>query len=169
MEKQRTIQIRNGDMWVNFTIYTCEACKKDVRESDVHHIEKTGEVFCWDCAFKRNKISGDEYIKWCSIKLTGLRATVYNDEIYLTTSKYFPFERQHKRRNQKVYSEWRTSVFQRDNFTCQNCGIRGSELNAHHIKSYMEYPDMRHDINNGITLCKACHIEEHKRLRRENV
>jgi len=55
------------------------------------------------------------------------------------------------------YVEWRSKVFVRDNFTCQECGAKGVELNAHHIKSSTYYPETRFDINNGVTLCLECH------------
>lgn len=58
---------------------------------------------------------------------------------------------------------WKTSVFIRDDYICQMCGERGKTLNAHHIKSFAEYPELRADIANGITLCKQCHIEKHKK------
>lgn len=61
----------------------------------------------------------------------------------------------------KEYSAWRTSVYERDNYTCQECGKKGNEtggyLNAHHIKRYSEFPNLMFDINNGITLCQKCH------------
>ena len=65
-------------------------------------------------------------------------------------------------RNSKEYADWRNAVFERDDYICQKCGQRGGELNAHHIKLYADYPDLRLDLNNGITFCKECHIEEHK-------
>ncbi len=39
---------------------------------------------------------------------------------------------------------------------CYLCEAR-KELEAHHLKSFIQYPDLRFDINNGITLCKKCH------------
>ena len=56
------------------------------------------------------------------------------------------------------YRVWRESVFARDNFTCQLCGVRGGRLAAHHIKPYAKYPQYRRDVGNGITLCRSCHV-----------
>lgn len=60
-------------------------------------------------------------------------------------------------RHRREYKEWRTSVYERDNYTCQCCGARGTELNAHHINSFADYPELRYDVNNGITMCTKCH------------
>jgi 5-methylcytosine-specific restriction endonuclease McrA len=62
-----------------------------------------------------------------------------------------------KIRTSKKYAEWRTSVFKRDNYTCQHCGIVGGLLRADHIKPFAYFPELRLSIDNGRTLCDGCH------------
>lgn len=69
------------------------------------------------------------------------------------------------------YRQWRSDVFTRDDFTCQECGRIGGKLNAHHKKGFssilqkyeittleeaLECEELW-DINNGKTLCEECH------------
>ena len=60
------------------------------------------------------------------------------------------------------YIEWRSFVFERDKYTCQDCGEKGGYLHAHHIKSWARYPKLRYELNNGITYCKECHANHDK-------
>lgn len=66
-------------------------------------------------------------------------------------------------RNMPEYIEWRKLVYKRDQYTCVACGATG-KLNAHHIKSWVGHPDLRFDVDNGITLCNECHKKKHPHL-----
>ena len=67
------------------------------------------------------------------------------------------YSQAYRERRNGQYKTWRTEVFQRDDYTCKGCGQKGGYLTAHHIKSFARYPDLRYDIDNGITLCEPCH------------
>jgi len=64
-------------------------------------------------------------------------------------------------RRSDEYAEWRTAVFERDEYTCQLCGQVGHQLVAHHIYLFSEFPDLRFDVDNGLTLCRSCHSSLH--------
>ena len=55
------------------------------------------------------------------------------------------------------YKAWRTAVFERDDYTCQECHVRGGHLHAHHIKPFSTHERLRFDVKNGLTLCRKCH------------
>lgn len=65
-------------------------------------------------------------------------------------------------RPMKATQEWRTEVFERDNYDCQKCGQHGGTLNAHHILGWARYEEARFKVSNGITLCWECHNNFHK-------
>lgn len=84
-----------------------------------------------------------------------------------------------KDRNLVEYKEWRKFVFARDRYTCVFCNARNHpglgysvQLEADHIKSWTDYPELRYEISNGRTLCKSCHSKrtaEQHRERMKNV
>lgn len=70
----------------------------------------------------------------------------------------FATTEQHMARNNTYYKEWQRKVFERDNYTCQCCGKRGGNLNAHHLYNFSEYENLRYDVENGVTFCEECHL-----------
>lgn len=75
------------------------------------------------------------------------------------------------------YRQWRSDVFQRDNYTCQKCGKNKCYFEAHHLKTkksiFLKYKittlqealkcEELFNINNGVTLCFDCHRNIHRR------
>jgi len=62
---------------------------------------------------------------------------------------------------------WREAVFARDNFTCNKCKQNGI-INAHHILNFSSHIELRTSIENGITLCKLCHKDFHRKYGIKN-
>ena len=60
-------------------------------------------------------------------------------------------------RNLIEYRLWREALFARDNWTCQECGYKGNDIEAHHIKMWTKNEHLTFEVWNGITLCKKCH------------
>jgi hypothetical protein len=74
------------------------------------------------------------------------------------------------------YRQWRSDVFQRDDYICQHCREKGGKLNADHLKEFqkilLEYNIKNKEeallceelwnINNGRTLCESCHKKRKK-------
>lgn len=61
-----------------------------------------------------------------------------------------------KIRKSMFYRKWRDEVLKRDNYQCNNC-MNPNRLQAHHLKAFAYFPELRFDIDNGITLCYYCH------------
>lgn len=63
----------------------------------------------------------------------------------------------HQAMGKYQYKEWRLAVFIRDDYTCQVCLVKGMHLNADHIEKWADNPELRYEVSNGRTLCRACH------------
>jgi hypothetical protein len=64
--------------------------------------------------------------------------------------------------------EWKRACLRRDSFTCQRCGRYGGNLEVHHINNFAEFSELRTALDNGITLCKNCHLDFHKKYGFKN-
>lgn len=66
-------------------------------------------------------------------------------------------------RNDVLYKEWRKNVQTRDDNECKisNQDCMG-KIEVHHILGWKSHPELRYQINNGITLCHAHHPKKRK-------
>ena len=69
--------------------------------------------------------------------------------------------------SREVQPELRKMVLERDDYTCQKCGLNSNEqcveLHCHHINPVKLDPIESADIDNCITLCVDCHHEAHEK------
>lgn len=58
------------------------------------------------------------------------------------------------------HRRWREKVLRRDRYLCTEClryGRKTPATHAHHIKPVETYPELAYDLDNGRSLCGACH------------
>lgn len=83
---------------------------------------------------------------------------------YLAREKHYKWKKdrtladeKHRTRSTHEWKDWRMKIFERDLYTCQECGESGVYLEPHHIIPIRSDMNKLYEINNGITLCRPCH------------
>ncbi len=144
----------------------CRSCvKKDIKLSKFHKKTISDSLIGhipWNKNKRMEKTKGSNHWNWKN-GLTNLRILI---------------------KKLLEYKQWRTKVFERDNYTCQECFNRGLEIHPHHkkpfryiLKEFLNFYNQFSliedketlvrlaitwedfwDIGHGITLCKECHI-----------
>ena len=57
-----------------------------------------------------------------------------------------------------TWKYWRRETLIRDDYTCQICGLRDTEImDVDHIKPKKSFPELVFELNNLVTLCPNCH------------
>lgn len=158
----------------------CKSCaKKGILNPGYINGERTKERLCSKCGIKISSRSSSSPTKHCeSCKVlpnnSGINNPMYGKRGELSPS-YVDGSCKLKRLIRGIfeYRQWRSDVFTRDKFTCQNCFTKGGRLNAHHIKPFYKIINDNNikslkeamvceelwNINNGVTLCVGCHIK----------
>lgn len=116
----------------------CAQCGKELKRMPSRLAERP-HAFCnWECytLWRRGRFAGPEAWQWKGGRSKRLRMTT-----------------------------WRRLVLKQGNYVCAMCGST-KKLQAHHIKPFSEYPDLRMAVDNGICLCKECHRGVH--MTRQN-
>lgn len=70
-------------------------------------------------------------------------------------------DRKNNGRHSLEYKKWRDKVFHKFEHKCDCCGVKGGELNAHHLNSWNTHVEERYHVGNGVLLCVKCHIKFH--------
>lgn len=167
---------QKGHISIGKGIPRTKEVKEKISKSKIGHQMKDGQGFQ-----KGHKINlGKKYSKKWRENISKNHNPISNKNLtYVPPKGTIPWNKgtgiksflRNKIRSCIKYWEWRTSVFKRDNFTCQWCNKRGGELEAHHINPFIKILRIYNikslneaencselwDINNGITLCKKCH------------
>lgn len=86
--------------------------------------------------------------------------------------QYNKYKREYYQNNKEMILEltsakwrrFRKIIISRDNHMCQRCLLKyglinGENLEVHHIKPRVEYPELMYEEKNVITLCKTCNLQ----------
>jgi len=144
----------------------CKVCGSMVRLTETK-AKKYWAGFCSkECAYnkRRTGLSVEKTCKACDSKYNvrpGSKSKFCSIECHdkFRRKPWTDFDK-HLRQSWK-YKEWRSKVLVRDNFICQKCKKKGNI--AHHLELFALNPEKRFDINNGMTLCRKCHIQIHNK------
>lgn len=85
-------------------------------------------------------------------KITGKNNFRYNQSIT---------DEQRDKNNERGVKQhkWANYIKKRDK-ACLVCGNK-KNLIAHHLDSFSVFPDLRYNVDNGVTLCRDCHTDFH--------
>lgn len=150
--------------------YYCIDCNKQIGVSSGFR----GNGRCSSCHAKYRFVGKPENNNWFGVRRIGKENPCWNGG------------KTHIRKSIRGLSEyelWRNEVFKRDNYICQECDVRGGDLEAHHkkefnkilqefINKYNQFSPIEDketlirlaityepfwELSNGMTLCKECH------------
>ncbi len=140
----------------------CLNCKKEIPPERLKNHTKT--VYCSrECSNAKYHVQ--PVFRICGVCGKQFR-TKHRDAICCSnkcrTARYF--KRHGKDMGREAWESLREFVLERDNYTCQDCGVFMMDigLNAHHIKP-LALGGANEDTN-LITLCNKCHHKRHSAL-----
>ena len=143
-------------------MFVCEKCGKEFTPKDQtpSHLERNPPRYCSKECGQTNRSNG------ALVSCTHCHKPLYRRKSYLAQTRlpfcdhkcYGKWQKLHYRQSSydlKEYKYQRRIALDRDDYTCQDCGITIYEtrLNAHHIVERGPDQPPNHDASNLVTLC----------------
>lgn len=164
------------NLWKKGKVFSKDTCFKEGSTPWNLGTKKTWTKECKNC--KEQFEAYYERLKFCSIRCSSNYLHKGKTVSKSTISKIIETKKNEdplygsrttearKHRSSSRWRKWRETVFERDNYTCQKCETTGGYLEPHHIttvKECLEIGDinMIYNIDNGLTLCRKCHMITH--------
>jgi len=137
---------------ITYITFICDNCGEEAKQKYSNYNPKGNHHFCnkqCEGEWRSNNIFGDKCAQWKG---------------GITKKRYII-------RNSRKYRLWRKECFEREDYTCEICDIRGGDLEVHHVKPFSlildengiqtledaNMCDELWDTENGQVLCKKCH------------
>jgi len=141
----------------------CSGC---YRSTDLYKNNMSASQKKRDWSFRKGYPSPMKDKKWSDNSDRRLKASIsflnrFKDDI-TKHPRWIPDRTKLKKSENKMhdvqYIYWAKQVKNRDHWKCRllNSDCNG-RLEAHHILNWIDHPELRYQINNGITLCHAHH------------
>lgn len=138
---------------------TCKECGVDLILKNTRDIER--KIFCSRiCCATYNGKNRNMNVLW--EKGNTVEANAKKAHYGKNHPNWIEDRSKIKGRLRPEMTAWRTGVFTKDKYTCQECGQIGGKLNAHHKAPYSLFAFLKYDVNNGLTVCEPCHKTIHK-------
>jgi 5-methylcytosine-specific restriction endonuclease McrA len=142
------------------TTLTCECCGKTV-SVQMSRVRKGWRYCSWECRTK---------------SMVGDKAANANGGQWMLGENNINYKHGlssvREPRDLTKVNRWRRRVYEKDGYKCKRCGYdKGKRLQAHHIKSWIKYPESRFNLDNGVTLCIPCHrwVHSKKNIHKEYI
>ena len=125
---------------------------------------------CLKCGADFNVRSISHSKKYCSRSCSGLANSIRKSNLKKCVGpEHWNWKggistASHLERTSANSLNWRKLVFVRDGYVCSVCGTSKPRIHAHHIFEWSKYPELRYDVDNGVTLCSMHHQELHPNI-----
>lgn len=127
------------------------------------HIARLREAHLGQSAWNKGKTGVSSHTEETKLKMSESKKGAGSYQYKVDRTQLKKSEKKHL---DSRYKEWMLSVKGRDGWKCQIsnedcCG----RMEAHHILTWRDHPELRYEIKNGITLCQ----HHHPRKRAEEI